>query len=83
MAQYPTNTLYTSDELTITCVTTVNQAVDVPVQVTHQWVGPGGVVSTSSHVNVSDVTSSGHEYSSTLSFHLTLALTLAPLLLML
>ena len=49
-------------------MTTVNEAVGIPVQVTHQWVGPGGVVSTNSLVSVSSVTSSGRDYSSTVFF---------------
>ena len=63
-----TSTVYTSDGLSLTCVTTVSEAVDIPVQVTHQWVGPGGVVSTNSLVSVSSVTSSGQDYSSTVLF---------------
>ena len=63
-----TSTVYTSDGLSLTCVTTVSEAVDIPVQVTHQWVGPGGVVTTNSLVSVSSVTSSGRDYSSTVFF---------------
>ena len=69
MTRYPAaDTLFASNELNITCVTSVNQAVDTPVQVTHQWDGPGGVVSTNSLVSVSSVTRSGQDYSSTVFF---------------
>ena len=69
VTRYPAaDTLFTSNELNITCVTSVNQAVDTPVQVTHQWEGPGGVVSTDNETNVSSVTSSGRDYSSTVFF---------------
>ena len=69
VTRYPAaDTLFTSSELNITCVTTVNQAVDTPVQVTHQWEGPGGVVSTDNETDVSSVTSSGQDYSSTVFF---------------
>ena len=61
-------TLYTADPLNLTCVTKVNPAVDVPV-VTHQWTGPGGVVSSSSDVSVSGVTGSGHTYTSMVMFN--------------
>ena len=47
----------------------VNQAVDVPVVVTHQWIGPGGVVSSTSSVSVSGVTHSGHTYTSMVMFN--------------
>ncbi len=60
-----TETVYTSDSLTLSCLTTLNQAVDIPVRVTHQWVGPGGAISTGGVVTVSEVTGSGVEYSST------------------
>ena len=63
-------TLYTADPLNLTCVTKVHQAVDVPVVVTHQWAGPGGVVSSSSDVSVSGVTGSGHTYTSMVMFNL-------------
>ena len=58
-------TVYTSESLTLTCATTVNQAVDVPILVTHQWVGPQGAIYTGSGVTVSAVTASGLVYSST------------------
>ena len=64
----PSDTVYTYDEMSLTCVTTVSETVGIPVQVTHQWVGPGGVVSTNSLVIVSSVTSSGRDYSSTVVF---------------
>ena len=65
-------TLYTADPLNLTCVTKVHQAVDVPVVVTHQWTGPGGVVSSnlSSSVNVSGV----HTYTSMVMFNSLLSL---------
>ena len=66
-------TLYTTDQLNLTCVTRVNQAVDVPVVVTHQWTGPGGVVSSSSGVYVSGVTGSGHTYTSMVMFNFLLS----------
>ncbi len=62
-----TETVYTSESLILTCVTTLNPAVDIPVRVTHQWVGPGGAVSTGNGVAVSVVTGFGFEYSSTIS----------------
>ena len=62
-------TLYTTDQLNLTCVTKVHQAVDVPVVVTHQWTGPGGVVSSSSGVSVSGVTGSGYTYTSMVMFN--------------
>ena len=62
-------TLYISDPLNLTCVTMVNQAVDVPVVVTHQWIGPGGVVSSSNGVSVIGVTGSGHTYTSMVMFN--------------
>ena len=69
MTRYPAaDTLFTSNELNITCVTTLNQAVDTPIQVTHQWEGPVGVVSTNSLMSVSSITSSGRDYSSTVFF---------------
>ena len=64
-----TTTLYTADRLVLSCVTMVHQAVDVSVVVTHQWIGPGGVVSSSSGVSVSGVTRSGHTYTSTITFN--------------
>ena len=70
MTRYPAaDTLFTSNELNITCVTTVNQAVDTPVQITLQWDGPGGVVSTDNETDVGGVTSSGRDYSSTVFFN--------------
>ena len=67
--RYPAaDTLFTSNDLNMTCVTTVNQAVDTSVQVTHKWEGPGGVLTTVNETTVSNVTSLGRDYSSTVYF---------------
>lgn len=58
-------TLYTSDALSLTCVTTLTSsiAVDVPVYVSHQWIGPRGVViNTGNGILVSEVSISGLEH---------------------
>ena len=68
VTQSPNSTVYTSNQLTLTCVTTVSQAVDLPVQVTQQWVGPEGVVTSDNETSVSEVTGSGRDYSSTVVF---------------
>ena len=70
MTRYPaSDTLFASNELNITCVTTVNQAVDTPVQVTHQWEGPVLTPETNeTYIYISDATGSGQDYSSTVFF---------------
>ncbi len=56
-----TGTLYTLDVLIVTCETTFphNPAVDVSLQVSHQWRKSGNVVSNDSRITISEVTQSG------------------------
>ena len=58
-------TLYTLDSLTLTCETTIpsNPAVDVPLQVSHQWRRDWAVLSNNSEIIISDVRLSSHHYS--------------------
>ena len=60
--------VYTARPLSLICVTRLNQAVDTPVRVIHQWTGSGGVVTSSSGVVVSTVTQLGQEYRSSVIF---------------
>ena len=66
VAQAPNRTLYTEDDLTLTCAIQLNEAVDTGVVVTAVWLGPGTTeLSTSGLITVSDVTGSRPTYQST------------------
>ena len=67
VAQAPDRTLYTEDDLTLTCTIELDEAVDTEVDVTVEWTGPNGVteLSTSGRITVSDVTGSRPTYQST------------------
>ena len=45
VAQAPDRTLYTEDDLTLTCTIQLDEAVDTGVVVTALWLGPGGMMS--------------------------------------
>ena len=45
VAQAPVRTLYTEDDLTLTCTIELNEAVDTEVVVTVVWIGPNGALS--------------------------------------
>ena len=66
VAKAPDRTLYTEDDLTLTCTIELNEAVDTGVDVTVEWTGPNGVteLSTSGRITVSDVTGSRPTYQS-------------------
>ena len=68
VAQGPVRTLYTEDDLTLTCTIELNAAVDTGVVVTAVWLGPPGttMLSTGGRITVSDVTGSRPNYQSTL-----------------
>ena len=53
-------TIYTLDTLTLTCVTTIphSPAIDVPIEVIHQWRRHWNTLSNGSGVIISEVTSS-------------------------
>ncbi len=57
----PDRTLYTGEDVTLTCDITLDPAVDSGVAVTASWTGPGGPII----AGVSDITGSG-PYQSTL-----------------
>ena len=66
VAQAPDRTLYTEDDLTLTCTIELDEAVDTGVVVTAVWIGAGNtVLSTGGHITVSDVTGSRPVYQST------------------
>ena len=67
VAQAPDRTLYTEDDLTLTCTIELNEAVDTGVDVTVVWTGPPGTteLSTGGRITVSDVTGSRPTYQST------------------
>ena len=68
LTRSPNTTVFTSDQLTLTCTTVLSSCVDTPIQVTHNWRGPSGVVTTGGNRTISRVTGSNLQYSSTLSF---------------
>ena len=65
--QAPVWTLYTEDDLTLTCTIELDAAVDTGVVVTVMWIGPPGnmMLSTSGRITVSDVTGSDTTFQST------------------
>ena len=67
VAQVPVRTLYTEDDLTLTCTIQLDEAVDTGVDVTVEWSGPNGVteLSTGGCITVSDVASSNTTFQST------------------
>ena len=68
VAQAPVRTLYTEDDLTLTCTIQLNEAVDTGVVVTVEWIGPPDrttMLSTGGRITVSDVTGSRPNYQST------------------
>ena len=62
-------TVSTSDQLSLTCITNINPSVDTPIQVTHDWKGPSGVITTGSGRTISAVVGSNLQYNSTLIFN--------------
>ena len=59
-------TLYTEDDLTLTCTIELDEAVDTEVVVTAVWLGLGNtLLSTGGRITVSDVTGSNTTYQST------------------
>ena len=67
IAQAPVRTLYTEDDLTLTCTIELNAAVDTGVDVTVVWTGPPGdtMLSPDGRITVSEVTGSRPTYQST------------------
>ena len=68
VTQAPDRTLYTEDDLTLTCTIQLNEAVDTGVDVTAVWLGPPDrttMLSTGGRITVSDVTGSRPNYQST------------------
>ena len=65
IAQAPVRTLYTEDDLTLTCTIELDEAVDTGVVVTVEWTGPNGmlfgtvpsVASSTTYQSVVDITS--------------------------
>ena len=65
IAQAPNRTLYTEDDLTLTCTIELNEAVDTGVDVTVEWTRPNGmlsdavpsVASSTTYQSVVDITS--------------------------
>ena len=45
VAQSPVRTLYTEDDLTLTCTIQLDEAVDTGVDVTVEWIGPNRTLS--------------------------------------
>ena len=70
IAHQPESTqLFTTDSLDLICLSNVNLAVDVPVQVNISWLGPlRGAISTDSRVSILGVEGAMLEYDSTLRF---------------
>ena len=63
--------LFTTENLDLVCLSNVNLAVDVPVQVTINWLGPSGrAINTLSdrHISILGVEGAMLEYDSTLRF---------------
>ncbi len=58
----PDRTLYTDEDVSLTCDITLDPAVGSEVAVTASWTGPGGPITT----GVSDISGSGLAYQSTL-----------------
>ena len=67
VAQATDRTLYTEDDLTLTCTIQLDEAVDTGVDVTVLWLGPPGTteLSTGGRITVSDVTGSNTTFQST------------------
>ena len=63
-----TQTAFLSERLDLTCITVLSPYVDTPVQVTHYWEGPSGVVTRGNGIIISKVTGFNLRYSSTLTF---------------
>ena len=65
VTQAPVRTLYTEDDLTLTCTIELDEAVDTGVVVTVEWTGPPGtlfgtvpsVASSTTYQSVVDITS--------------------------
>ena len=64
--QAPNRTLYTEDDLTLTCTVELDKAVDTGVDVTVEWTGPPGdtMLSPDGRITVSEVTGSRPTYQS-------------------
>ena len=65
IAQAPDRTLYTEDDLTLTCTIELDETVDTGVDVTVVWIGPNGMlfdtvpsaISNTTYQSVVDITS--------------------------
>ena len=55
MKQPPKHQHFTGQPLTLTCWTHIDDSVDTPVAVTHNWIGPGGNIRTDSRKTVTGV----------------------------
>ncbi len=64
----PSGNHFTGQSLTLKCWTHLNDTVDIPVQVTHTWTGPGGTIRTDSRRTLTGVSVNGSIYYSTLTF---------------
>ena len=66
VTQGPVRTLYTEDDLTLTCTIELDEAVDTGVDVTVVWTGPPGdtMLSPDGRITVSEVTGSRPTYQS-------------------
>ena len=63
-----TTQLFTTQQLNITCFTTLHSAVDTAVGVANTWSGPAGVISSDGHVTVVSVAGTNLEFNSALRF---------------
>ena len=66
--QQPKHQHFTGQPLTLTCWTHINDLVDTPVAVTHDWTGPGGNLRTESRKTVTGVSRSNMSYYSQIIF---------------
>lgn len=63
-----TTTLFTTQQLNLTCYTILHPAVDTAVGVANTWSGPAGVVSPNGHITVVGVAGTSLEFNSSLRF---------------
>ena len=63
-----TTQLFTTQQLNITCFTSLHPAVDTAVGVANTWSGPAGVISSDGHVTVVSVAGTNLQFNSALRF---------------
>ena len=67
--QSPDGQHYTGRPLTLSCFTSLDsEVVDLPVEVTHNWSGPNGVVRSENRISLSGVFRTQENYQSILLF---------------